>query len=165
MTIVALVYAVSQNGVIGKNGGLPWHIPSDLKWFKAVTLGKPVIMGRKTWESLPHKPLPGRLNIVISRSVGFEADGAMVAADAASAIQIASQENPVEISVIGGAEIYRLFMPLAKKIYLTRVLADVEGDTFMPELDPATWEVAERQMHPLGEKDSAAFETVVYERT
>jgi dihydrofolate reductase len=165
MSQVALVYAVSQNGVIGKAGGLPWHIPSDLKWFKAVTLGKPVIMGRKTWDSLPRKPLPGRVNIVISRAGGFHAEGAMVVADVESAMKLANLCNPTEICVIGGAEIYRLFMPLAQKIYLTRILADVVGDTFMPELDAKLWHETERQAHLQGEKDSAAFETVVYQRT
>ncbi len=164
MSKIALVYAISENGVIGKNGGLPWHIPSDLKWFKAVTLGKPVIMGRKTWDSLPRKPLPGRLNIVISRSSGLYAEGAAIVADVTSAMMLANHGNPDEICVIGGAEIYCLFMPRATKIYLTRVLAEVDGDTFLPALDAAQWHVVEHQSHPPGEKDSHAFETLVYER-
>jgi dihydrofolate reductase len=164
MSVVALVYAISQNGIIGKHGGLPWHIPSDLKWFKAVTLGKPVIMGRKTWDSLPRKPLPGRKNIVISRRGDIQFEGAETAADLNSALAIAELEKPDEVCVIGGAEIYQLFLPLAQKIYLTRILADVEGDTRMAELDPKQWREVERQAQPRGEKDSAVFETVIYQR-
>ena len=164
MSEIALVYAISQNGVIGRGGILPWHIPSDLKWFKAVTLGKPVIMGRKTWESLPRKPLPGRANIVISRNADFSAQGCEIAVDLESALKLASIGEPIEICVIGGAEIYKLFLPLANKVYLTRVLVEVEGDTFLPELDPLQWRVDERQLHEKGANDSAAFETLIYRR-
>ncbi len=164
MSIVALVYAISQNGVIGKNGGLPWHIPSDLKWFKAVTMGKPVIMGRKTWDSLPRKPLPGRANIVLSRKPGFSAEGCSVAVDVASALELANEGNPEEICVIGGAEIFKMFLATATKIYLTRVLANVDGDTYLPELDAKLWRVVQQQTYEKGEKDSAAFETVIYSR-
>lgn len=164
MSVVALVYAISQNGVIGKNGGLPWHIPSDLKWFKAVTMGKPVIMGRKTWDSLPRKPLPGRLNIVLSRKPGFSAEGCAIAVDVVSALELASMGNPEEICVIGGAEIFKMFLPTATKIYLTRVLADVDGDTYLPDIDAKLWHVAHHKLHEKGENDSAAFETVIYQR-
>ncbi len=164
MSKIALVYAISQNGAIGRGGILPWHIPSDLKWFKAVTLGKPVIMGRKTWDSLPRKPLPGRANIVISRNPNFSEKGCLIAADAASALKLASVGEPTEICVIGGAEIFKMFLSLASKIYLTRVLVDVEGDTFLAELDPAQWRVDERQRYEKSEKDSASFETLIYLR-
>jgi dihydrofolate reductase len=160
--VIALVYAVSQNGVIGKDGGLPWHLSSDLKHFKAVTLDKPVIMGRKTWDSLPRKPLPGRPNIVVTRNQDWQAEGALVAHNEAGAIQLA--DGAPEICVIGGAEIFKAFLPKASRIYLTRVLADVDGDTFMPEINEKQWKAKETRRFEKGEKDSAAFETVLYER-
>ena len=162
MSIVSLVYAVSRNGVIGKDGGLPWHIPSDLKHFKAVTLGKPVIMGRKTWESLPRKPVPGRRNLVISRNANYDADEADVVPSLEAAL--AATAGEAEVCVIGGAEIFRAALPLADKIYLTRVLADVAGDTIMPELSAKQWHEVERQSHAKGEKDSSAFDTIMLER-
>ncbi|MBG1231184.1 dihydrofolate reductase [Aestuariivirga litoralis] len=160
--IIALVYAVSRNGVIGLDGGLPWRLPSDLKHFKAVTLGKPVIMGRKTWDSLPKKPLPGRANIVITRARGWQAEGALVAHDADQAVALAG--DAPEICVIGGAEIFKVFLPLANRIYLTRVFDDVAGDTFMPEIDGKHWVELETRRFEKGPNDSAAFETVTYER-
>jgi dihydrofolate reductase len=162
MSIVSLVYAVSRNGVIGRDGGLPWHIPSDLKHFKAITLGKPVIMGRKTWDSLPRKPLPGRRNLVISRNVTYRADGAEVLPSLEAALRATAGET--EVCVIGGAEIFKAALPLAHRIYLTRVLADVAGDTIMPELSAKHWREVERQSHVKGEKDSSAFDTIMFER-
>jgi dihydrofolate reductase len=162
MSIVSLVYAVSRNGVIGQGGGLPWHIPTDLKHFKAVTLGKPVIMGRKTWESLPRKPLPGRRNLVISRNAAYSVDGAELLPSLEAAL--AATAGEAEVCVIGGAEIFKAALPLAHRIYLTRVLADVAGDTIMPELSAKQWHEVERQSHAKGEKDSSAFETFVLER-
>ena len=160
--MISLVYAISQNGVIGKNGGLPWHVPSDLKHFKAVTMGKPVVMGRKTWESLPKRPLPGRQNIVVSRKAGFIAEGADVVGSAEEAISKAGVAP--EVCVIGGAELFRGFLPSVDRIYLTRILANVAGDTFMSELSPNEWRELERKTHARGERDSAAFETITYER-
>ena len=160
--MIALVYAVSQNGVIGKDGGLPWHISSDLKHFKAVTMGKPVIMGRKTWDSLPRKPLPGRANIVITRHSGWQAEGALAAHDAEGALRLAG--DAPEVCVIGGAEIFQAFLPKASRIYLTRVLADVAGDTFMPEINEKQWRAVDTKVFEKGDNDTAAFETVLYER-
>jgi dihydrofolate reductase len=160
--IVSLVVAVSRNGVIGRDGGLPWHISSDLKRFKEITLGKPVIMGRKTWESLPRRPLPGRLNIVISRREGFLGDGAVVVKTAEAAL--AAGAGAAEICVIGGGEIYRLFLDRADRIYLTKVDLSVEGDTRFPELDSATWEEVAKEVHPQGPKDSAGFTLRTLER-
>ncbi|MDE2384287.1 MAG: dihydrofolate reductase [Alphaproteobacteria bacterium] len=159
--VITLVYAVSRNGVIGRNGGLPWHIPSDLKHFKEVTLGKPVIMGRKTWESLPRKPLPGRLNIVISRRRDFHPEGAVAVPDAAAALLAA---HGPEACVIGGAEVFKLFWPSAGRIHLSLVLADVEGDTFMPQIAPETWAEVARGPVLQGEKDSHPFQTLTFER-
>ncbi len=160
--MIALVYAISNNGVIGVNGGLPWHVPSDLKHFKAVTLGKPIIMGRKTWESLPKKPLSGRQNIVMSRRTGFVAEGARVVASIGDALVVAGAAP--EICVIGGAELFNAFLPQAGRIYLTRILADVSGDTFLAELSSEKWREVDHQKHVMGEKDSALFETFIYER-
>jgi dihydrofolate reductase len=162
MSLISLVVAVSRNGVIGKAGGLPWHISSDLKLFKAITLGKPIIMGRKTWESLPRKPLPGRVNIVISRQSGFAADGAIVVPDAEKAILAAGQV--AEIAVIGGGEIYRMFLPLTGRIYFTEVDLDVEGDTFFPKLPPEDWLETSNEVHPCGPQDSAGFTLRVFDR-
>jgi dihydrofolate reductase len=162
MSRIALVVAVSRNGVIGRAGGLPWHISSDLKLFKAITLGKPIIMGRKTWESLPRKPLPGRLNIIITRQNGFKAEGAEVATDAQSALAIAG--NPEEIAVIGGGEIYQMFLPLANRIYYTEVNADVDGDTYFTKPDANHWSETKTEPYPQGQHDCAAFTLRVFDR-
>ena len=162
MSVVSLVYAVSRNGVIGRDGGLPWHIPSDLKHFKAVTLGKPVIMGRKTWDGLPRKPLPERRNLVISRNAAYYAEGAEVLPSLEAALRATAGE--AEVCVIGGAEIFKAALPLAHRIYLTRVLAEVAGDTIMPELSAKQWHEVERQSFAKGEKDSSAFYTIMLER-
>ena len=153
--MISYVVAVSRNGVIGREGGLPWHISSDLKRFKEITMGKPVVMGRKTWDSLPRKPLPGRRNIVITRQTDFTAEGAEVVASPAEALALCGDEP--EIAVIGGGEVYRLFWPHVDRLYLTEVDLAVEGDTHFPALDPAEWREVGREVHPKGEKDSAGF--------
>jgi dihydrofolate reductase len=155
MSRIALVVAVARNGVIGRDGGLPWHISSDLKRFKEITLGKPVIMGRKTWESLPKRPLPGRQNIVITRQKGFGAVGAIAVADVQQALAAAG--DVAEVAVIGGGEIYRLFWPRAGRLYLTEVDMTVEGDTSFPPVRADEWQEVAVEHHPQGPKDSAAF--------
>jgi dihydrofolate reductase len=160
--MISFVVAVSKNGVIGREGGLPWHISSDLKRFKEITMGKPVVMGRKTWESLPRRPLPGRRNIVITRSKDFVADGAEVAATPEEALRL-SGDVP-EVAVIGGGEIYRLFWPLVDRLYLTEVDLEVSGDTYFPAVLPAEWREVGREIHPRGEKDSAAFTLRILDR-
>ena len=164
MSRIALVVAVSRNGVIGRDGGLPWHISSDLKRFKQITMGKPIIMGRKTWESLPRKPLPGRSNIVITRQPGYEAPGARVAADVETALRIARAEKPQEIAIIGGGEIYSKFLPMADRVYLTEVDLDVAGDTRFPHLPPEQWRESGREVHEKGPNDSASFVLRVLDR-
>lgn len=162
MTVVSLVYAQSRNGVIGRDGGLPWHVGSDLKRFKAITLGKPVIMGRRTWDSLPRKPLPGRHNIVISRSPMFRAEGADVAASPQAALALA---GPVpEVCVIGGEQVFADFLPLAGRIYLTDIDSTVAGDAHAPALDPAQWRQVSREDHAKAAGDSAGFTLRVLER-
>lgn len=153
--MISFVVAVSRNGVIGREGGLPWHISSDLKRFKDITMGKPIVMGRKTWESLPRKPLPGRRNIVITRSASFAAEGAEVVGSADEALALC--KDAPEIAVIGGGEIYRLFWPMVDRLYLTEVDLDVEGDTHFPLPEPGEWQEVAREFHPRGGKDSADF--------
>lgn len=160
--MISYVVAVSKNGVIGREGGLPWHISSDLKRFKEITMGKPVVMGRKTWESLPRKPLPGRRNIVITRQRGFAPEGAEVAATPEEALALCG--DAPEVAVIGGGEIYRLFWRLVDRLYLTEVDLEVEGDTHFPAVSPAEWREVGREVHPRGEKDSAAFTLRILDR-
>ena len=162
MSRIVFVVAVSRNGVIGRAGGLPWHISSDLKRFKAITMGKPLIMGRKTWESLPKKPLPGRQNIVITRQKNYQAEGAVVVADTASALAAAGKVE--EICVIGGGEIFTKFLAKADRIYLTEVDLEVEGDTRFPVIDPNQWLETAREIHPRGPDDSASFVLRVLDR-
>jgi dihydrofolate reductase len=137
---VVLYVARADNGVIGRDGGLPWRLPEDLKRFKAMTMGKPMIMGRKTFESLPGR-LPGRRHIVLTRDASWQADGADVAADVEGALGRAGDVE--EVAVIGGAEIFALFMARADRIELTEVHREVEGDVVMPPLGPG-WRVAQR---------------------
>lgn len=162
MSRIAFVVAVSRNGVIGQAGGLPWHISSDLKRFKAITMGKPLIMGRKTWESLPKKPLPGRPNIVITRQKNYRAEGAIVVTDIHSALSAAGAVE--EVCVIGGGEIFNMFLPQADRIYLTEVDLEVVGDTFFPPIDPTQWKETAREMYPCGPNDNASFILRVLDR-
>lgn len=153
---IALVVARASNGVIGKDGGLPWHISADLRRFKALTMGTVLVMGRKTFDSLP-KVLPGRRHIVISRDPRWRAEGAEVAHSAGEALAMAAGES---VSVIGGADIFRLFLPLADRIELTEVLADVDGDTFID--DPrrtGQWREVAREDHS-GEEPPFRFVTL-----
>jgi dihydrofolate reductase len=142
--LITLVVARAENGVIGRNGGLPWHLSDDLRRFKALTLGKPMVMGRRTFDGLP-RLLPGRRHIVLTRDPDWQAEGAEVARDPAGAIRLA---DAPQISVIGGAEIFRLFLPLADRIELTEVHARPDGDTFLPPFDAAQWEETGRAAHP-----------------
>ncbi len=135
MSRVSIVVAVSRNGVIGAHGKLPWHIPADLKLFKTLTMGKPVIMGRKTWDSLGHNALPGRTNIVVTRNTDFHAEGAAVVHSFDEALAKARAEKPEEIMVIGGEAIYAAALPVASRVYITAIEGDFEGDARMPLID------------------------------
>jgi dihydrofolate reductase len=154
---VVLVVAMAENRVIGAGGAMPWHIPSDLKRFKALTIGKPVIMGRKTWESIG-KPLVDRDNIVVTRQPDFAPKGAIIAGDIEHALimgkALAEGRGASEITVIGGGEIYRQIMDRADRIEMTLVKGDVAGDTYFPDYDSADWEEVSREEAPRGEKDS-----------
>ena len=148
---LSLMVAKASNRVIGRNNKLPWYLPNDLKYFKQVTFGKPVIMGRKTWDSLG-KPLPGRTNIVITRQAGFQAEGAKVVATLDEAVTLAENvafiEGQDEAVVMGGAEIYALALPQADRLYLTEVHAEVDGDTWFPEYDTSEWKEIGREDFP-----------------
>jgi len=164
----AIVVAIAENGVIGRDGGLPWRLSSDLKRFKADTMGKPIIMGRKTWESIG-RPLPGRVSIVVTRDKAFRAEGAEVANSVADAVDLARAQarnmpDADEICVIGGGEIYRQALSLTDRLYVTHVLASVEGDTYFPAIDPEIWRIVRTADIPVGEKDSHATRYTVYER-
>jgi dihydrofolate reductase len=137
--VIAMIVAVAENGVIGRDGGLPWRLPEDLKWFKARTMGRPIVMGRKTWESFPKRPLPGRTNIVVTRQAGYHAEGGVVAPPLDAALALAHGEQPDEIMIIGGAELYALALPITRRIYLTRVHGHVAGDAYFPGLDGTSW--------------------------
>ncbi len=143
MSIISLIVARAENGVIGREGKLPWHLPDDLRHFKSLTMGTPMVMGRKTFESLPGL-LPGRAHIVLTRDPDWSARGAQVVRDVAGAI--AQGEGP-RLSVIGGAEIFQLFLPLADRIELTEIHARPEGDTVLPPFDSAHWREASRDSH------------------
>jgi dihydrofolate reductase len=153
-----LIYARATNGVIGKDNALPWRLPADLKRFKALTMNKPMIMGRKTFESLPGL-LPGRRHIVLTRDSGWRADGAEVATSVEQALALAGEG---EVAVVGGAEIYHLFMPLAERVELTEVHGAFEGDTVMEPLGPEWIEVS-REVHQ-AESGRPAFDFVTYAR-
>jgi dihydrofolate reductase len=165
---VAIYVAIAENGVIGRDGGLPWRLSTDLKRFKADTMGKPIIMGRKTYEGIG-RPLPGRLNIVVTRDKTWRAEGVEVAHTLEAAIQLAtvrgrSMAGVDEVCVIGGGEIYAQALPLADRLHVTHVLAAVDGDAHFPPIDPQTWRVVSSQEVPAGEKDSHATRYSIYER-
>ncbi len=158
---ISLVVAVSENGVIGRASALPWHLPDDLKHFKQVTLGKPILMGRRTFESIG-RVLPGRLNLVLSRTDAPLPAGAQRVASLHEAIQRAAPAP--ELCVIGGAELFRLALPRAHTIYLTRVAAMVDGDTYFPALDMSEWEETEHEYHPADERHAYAMTMLRLER-
>jgi dihydrofolate reductase len=164
---IVLVVAVADNGVIGQGGGLPWRLKSDLQHFRAVTMGKPVVMGRKTYLAIG-KPLPGRTNIVVSRDRDFAAPGILVAPDLAAAFAAARgdalRRSTDAIMVIGGADIYAQTLPAADRLVITRVHLQPKGDTTFPPIDPDLWREAERSERPAGPADAAGFTLLVYER-
>ncbi len=145
MTAISFVLARADNGVIGNKGAIPWRIPEDMRRFKALTMGNPIVMGRKTWDSFPKKPLPGRTNIVITRDSTWHAEGAVAVHSLDEALARARAENPAEIAVIGGADIWHLALPHATRIHLTEVHTAPEGDVMMPALDAAVWREAARE--------------------
>ncbi|WP_283788557.1 type 3 dihydrofolate reductase [Bermanella sp. WJH001] len=164
---LALIAAYAQNRVVGIDNKLPWHLPEDLKYFKRCTSGKAIIMGRKTYESIG-RPLPNRTNIVITRNPAFKADGVKVVTSLNDAIELAAAVNEVngvdEIMVIGGAAIYELTLPMADRLYLTHVHAQVEGDAYFPEVDFSNWREVERADYASSETNPYDYSFVVYDK-
>jgi dihydrofolate reductase len=159
--LVSLIVAMAQNGVIGRDNALPWRLPEVLKRFKAFTLGKTILMGRKTYESIG-RPLPGRANLVLTRDRNWIAAGVIVVHSVEQAL---TQAGPgKELVAIGGAEIYRLVLPFARRIYLTHVHADVPGDTFFPDFDSTQWADVECRMHPADDQHAFPLTFVTLER-
>jgi len=168
MTItISMIAAVAENGVIGSHNAMPWRLPSDFAFFKRVTMGKPLIMGRKTFESIG-KPLPGRTNIVVSAQKGYQPDGVIVIDSVAAALvharAIAEADGFDEIMIGGGAKVYAALMPVAERLYISHVNLSPEGDTFFPPIDPAVWEIVDEPDFPRSEKDTASFRACVYEK-
>ena len=161
MSDIALVVAIAQNGVIGNHGKIPWRISDDMKQFKAVTLGKPCIMGRKTWDSLPRKPLPGRTNIVLTRDSAFSAPDAAIVYTLDEALAFAAGEQPQEIMILGGADLYRATLPRAARVYLTEVHRDFAGDAHF-DFDRTGWR--ERSREDRTTPEGLAYSFVTLER-
>jgi dihydrofolate reductase len=160
---VSLIAALDTNGVIGYEGGVPWRLPADMRWFRQVTIGKPVIMGRRTYESIG-KPLPGRHNIVVTRQPGYRASGCEVVNSPGAALRAAAAHNPVEIMVIGGATLYAALLPQASRLYLTYIDGSFPGDTYFPPVDVSEWAVEAEQSHPADDRHSTPFRFVVLTR-
>ncbi len=158
---ISLLVAATENGVIGRDNGMPWHLPDDLKHFKALTLGKPVLMGRKTFEAIG-RPLPGRTNLVLTRARGWSAPGVTAVADLEGAIRAAGAAP--ELMVAGGAQVYALALPHATRIYLTRIHAIIDGDTRFPDLIIEQWQETERRLHPADARHPYAMSFVTLER-
>ncbi len=158
--LVSIVVAVSANNVIGVDGDLPWHLSEDLKRFKQITMGKPMIMGRLTYESIG-RALPGRRSIILTRQEDFFAEGCEIAASLRQAIELAGDAD--DVMVIGGGKVYAQMLPMTNRIYLTRVHADIEGDTFFPQLDNSDWQLANAEECPAdeGRPVGFTFETLV----
>ena len=161
---IAYVVAMDENRLIGRNNDLPWRLPDDMTWFRRHTMGKPCLMGRKTYDSLParFRPLPGRLNIVVTRNTDYEAPGAVVVHSVEDALRAAGEVE--EIIVVGGADLFRRLMPVVDRLYLTRIHGTADGDVFFPEYDPSVWGEIYREEHPADHRHSYAFTWVILDR-
>jgi len=158
---ISIIVAASENNVIGAAGDLPWRLSDDLRRFKTITMGKPIVMGRKTWDSIG-RPLPGRQNIVITRQAEFAAAGCDVVASKEEAIAIAGRAG--EVMVIGGSQVYELFLPDTERLYLTRVHAEVEGDAFFPVISSLEWRLVSDESRPADDRNAFDYSFQVYER-
>ncbi len=161
MSEIALIAAMANHRVIGMHNQMPWHLPADLKHFKAITLGKPIIMGRKTFESLG-RALPGRDNLVVSRQTDYDAPGATVYANLENALS--DVKHVPEIMVIGGAQLFEQALPLADRLYLTFIDLEVEGDTFFPEWDSAQWREVSREAHAADAHNPYAYTFITFKK-
>ncbi|MBC2774820.1 dihydrofolate reductase [Rhizobium sp. AQ_MP] len=163
-----IIVAVSENGIIGRDGDMPWKLSTDLKRFKALSMGKPLVMGRKTFESVGSKPLPGRPHVIVSRSHRYDMPGVETVANLDEALQrgreLAARDGVDEVCVVGGGEIYRQALPLADLLHVTHVETVVDGDTSFPEIDPAMFELVEETAVPAGEKDNYLTRYAIYRR-
>jgi dihydrofolate reductase len=160
---ITLVVAASENNAIGKDNKLLWHLPKDMRFFKNTTWAMPILMGRKTFESLGNKLLPGRMNIIISNQKGLIIEGAIVVNNLAAAIEIAKSNNYKELMVIGGGQIYDLALPLANRIWFTRVHTNIDGDTYFPTLDKS-WNLSSVESHQADEKHLYSFDFECWQR-
>ena len=159
--LISLLVAATENGVIGRDNGMPWHLPDDLKHFKALTLGKPVLMGRRTFESIG-QPLPGRANLVLTRTADWSMPGVTVVPDLDGALRAAG--SAPELVVAEGAQVYALALPRAARIYLTRIHAVIDGDTRLPDIDFTQWREISRQLHPVDARHPYAMSFVTLDR-
>jgi dihydrofolate reductase len=159
--LVSLVVAMSENRVIGRDNSMPWHLPADLGHFKTLTLGKPIIMGRKTYESIG-RPLPGRQNIVLTRDATFQAPGCDLCASLEEAFELAG--DAPEVMIIGGGALYEALLDTADMIYLTEIHADIQGDTWFPEINSSNWTEVSREPHAADERNSLDYSFVTLER-
>jgi len=167
--IISLIAAVAENNVIGKNNDLPWHLPADMKYFRDVTMGHSVIMGRKNYDSIPlkYRPLEGRTNIVVTRQKDFKAEGCIVVNSVEDALQEAGKKSSSvsrEVFIIGGADIYRQTMEVADKIYYTKIHHSFEGDAFFPVINESKWKLLSRKDIPADAKNKFPFSFCVYQR-
>ncbi|MBU6158863.1 MAG: dihydrofolate reductase [Bacteroidetes bacterium] len=163
---ISIIVAAGSNDAIGKDNQLLWHLPQDLKFFKNTTWAMPVIMGRKTFESVGGKPLPGRLNIILTTQKNYSGDPDLLAfvANKEDALELAHKAGAKEVFIAGGAQIYALFFPFANRIYMTRVHAPFEADTFFPEIDAATWKLVQEKEFKADEKHAYSFSIQCWER-
>lgn len=161
MTILSMIVAHADNRVIGKDNDMPWHLPADLAYFKKTTLGKPIIMGRKTYESIG-RPLPGRKNIVISRDKNYSAEGIETVTSVEEALALVSEVE--EVMVIGGGAIYQHCLPAAQRLYITHIDADIDGDTYFPDYDLKEWQLAASEVREADEKNIYKLNFCVYQR-
>lgn len=162
--ILSLIVAVAEDGAMGKDNGLPWHLPADLKFFKRTTMGKPVIMGRRTWDSI-HKPLPGRLNIVVSRRQPELPEGVILCATPDEALERAQQEPVDEAFVVGGSHLFAETLPRLDRMYITRIHTTVpDADTFFPHVDHSQWKLVWDEPHAADEQHAFSFDFQQWER-
>ena len=161
---LSIIAAMASNRVIGLDNRMPWHLPADLKRFKAITMGKPMIMGRKTWESLPGL-LPGRRHIVLTNNPAYSATGCELASSLEQAISMASHPQPEEIMIIGGANLYQQALPMSRRIYLTQLELEVQGDAFFPQFDLTQWSETYKEKHIADENISFGYSFITFEKT
>lgn len=161
---ITFVVAMDDNRLIGRDNALPWRLPDDMRWFRDHTMGKPCIMGRKTWDSLPERfrPLPGRLNVVVTRNRDFEARGAVVVHSIEDALSVAGDAE--EVVIIGGADLFGRLMPVVDRLYLTQVHDAADGDVYFPEFDRDEWRETCREFHPADDRHAQAFTWMILDR-